>query len=256
MSTRSLKFSLPALARVDWPSYTRLISTAYPPVDIFEDIADPQDWHLLSSAEGKSNPRISASIGKLDQVPVERRVGGPRSSYVMAPFTHISPDRTGRFHDGSYGAFYAAKDFETATCEVLYHTQAFLAATQEEPGWISEKRELVGSICADLHDLRIAPNADLLDPNSYEISQAFATALRKQGSQGVVYPSVRQPGGQCFAAFWPDVMSVPQPKRVFHYHWNGERVDYMRELADGANGAIYEVVLKQHPNESGLNPTQ
>src|SRR3546814_3903266 len=87
------------LSPVDWPSAVRLIESKYPPIDLFEDLAEPEDWELLAAAEAKTNPRIAETIGNLDLVPIERRVAGPGASYVMAPFTHCSPDRPGRFQD-------------------------------------------------------------------------------------------------------------------------------------------------------------
>ncbi|MGI9462626.1 MAG: RES family NAD+ phosphorylase, partial [Aestuariivirgaceae bacterium] len=123
------------VSRVSWPRYHRLINSAYPPIDVFEDIADPADWGLLTSAESKTNPRISETIGNLDLVPPARRVGGEGASYVMAPFVHCSPDRPGRFHDGTFGAFYAGESFETALFETVYHTGRFYQATADAPGW-------------------------------------------------------------------------------------------------------------------------
>ena len=41
-----------------WATSHRIIRTIYPPVDLFEDIADPADWELLTAAEAKTNPRI------------------------------------------------------------------------------------------------------------------------------------------------------------------------------------------------------
>lgn len=96
------------ISRVAWKCAVRIIRSAFPPIDVFEDIADPADWPLLISAEQKTNPRIMATIGNLDLVPVERRVGGNGSSYLMAPFTHVSTDRPSRFTDGSYGVLYVA----------------------------------------------------------------------------------------------------------------------------------------------------
>src|SRR3546814_10144429 len=97
---------------VDWPAAVRLIESKYPPIDLFEDLAEPEDWELLAAAEAKTNPRIAETIGNLDLVPVERRVAGPGARYVMAPFTHCSPDRPGRFHDGHFGAYYAPGDLD------------------------------------------------------------------------------------------------------------------------------------------------
>lgn len=226
-------------ARVAWPDYRRLISTAYPPVDLFEDIADPADWELLAAAEGRSNPRLAETIGALDQVPAGRRVGGPGASYVMAPFTHASPDRPGRFHDGSFGVFYAARSFDTALFEVTHHQGRFYAATGEAPGWIADMRELVGSIDADLADIRGGGFEAVLDPDDYAASQAFATTLRDQGCDGIVYPSVRHAGGECFATFHPDVMSVPVQARHLTSHWNGNRIDMIK--IHGPDGGVWRI---------------
>ena len=95
------------LAEVKWPSAVRIIRSLYPPIDLFEDIADPADWPLIISAERKTNPRLMETIGNLDLVPPGRRAAGPGASYLMAPFTHISADRPSRFSDGSYGVLYA-----------------------------------------------------------------------------------------------------------------------------------------------------
>ena len=35
----------------------------YPPIDVFEDVADPADWELIAAAEAKTNPRVRAPSG-------------------------------------------------------------------------------------------------------------------------------------------------------------------------------------------------
>ncbi len=106
-----------AVAPVVWRGAVRIINSRHPPIDLFEDIADPADWPLLMAAEQKTNPRLAETIGSLDLVPEDRRVGGPGASYLMAPFTHVSPDRPSRFTDGSYGVLYAGDAFEVALLE-------------------------------------------------------------------------------------------------------------------------------------------
>ena len=49
-------------AKVQWHRAARIIRTLYPPVDLFEDIADPADWPLLISAEMKTNPRLKVMV--------------------------------------------------------------------------------------------------------------------------------------------------------------------------------------------------
>lgn len=229
----------PPVSRVEWAGAVRIIRSAFPPIDLFEDIADPADWPLLISAEQKTNPRIMASIGNLDLVPVERRVGGPGASWLMAPFTHISPDRPSRFTDGSYGVFYVGKVFETALFETIHHHARFMARTAESPGWTSQFREIVLSVSADLHDLRGVAGHPALAGDSYAASQALAKTLRSAGSDGVVYPSTRHAGGECAGLFYPDCASDPVQGRHLDYHWDGVRVDLVR---DAGSGAVYRVV--------------
>jgi RES domain len=130
-------------SRIRWTGARRIIASLFPTIDLFEDIADPEDWPLLISAEQKTNPRLMESLGAIDLVPPARRVGGPGASYLMAPFTHISTDRSSRFADGTYGVLYLAKRFETALLETMYHYARFMIRTKEAPGWASQFRELV-----------------------------------------------------------------------------------------------------------------
>jgi len=68
---------LPPQNEVRWNEARRIISSRFPPIDLFEDIADPRDWDLIASAEAKTNPRMAEHVGQLDLVPPERRVSGP-----------------------------------------------------------------------------------------------------------------------------------------------------------------------------------
>jgi hypothetical protein len=229
------------VSRVEWKGAVRIIRSAFPPIDLFEDIADPADWPLLISAEQKTNPRIMTTVGNLDLVPVDRRVGGQGASYLMAPFTHVSMDRPSRFTDGSYGVLYVGNVFETALFETIHHHALFMARTAEAPGWTSQFREIILSVGADLHDLRGAEEVHhpALDPDSYKASQGLAMTLKAGGSDGVIYPSVRQAGGECVGLFYPDCASEPVQGRHLDYHWDGERVDLVR---DAGSGTVFRVV--------------
>jgi hypothetical protein len=131
------------ISKVEWKGAVRIVRSAFPPIDLFEDIADPADWPLLISAEQKTNPRIAVTIGNLDLVPIDRRVGGLGATYLMAPFTHASPDRPSRFSDGSYGVLYVGDRFETALFETIHHHARFMARTKEAAGWTSQFREII-----------------------------------------------------------------------------------------------------------------
>lgn len=217
--------------RVRWPQTHRIIRSIFPPIDLFEDIADPADWEALASAEAKFNPRVRMAVGDLSKVPVARRVSGPGASLVMAPFVHCSPLRPGRFSDGSYGLYYAGDAEEVALAETIHHHARFMAATAEPAGWTSDFRNLIGSIDRDLHD--VSGRADVLDPNDHRPSQTLGAALRAQGSDGVTWPSLRHDGGLCIGLFWPDLVPIPVQGGHYCYHWNGARVDFVKRLDSG-----------------------
>jgi RES domain-containing protein len=224
---------------VAWTAARRIIRSLYPPIDLFEDVADPADWPLLLSAEQKTNPRLMETIGNLDLVPPARRVSGEGASYLMAPFTHVSADRPTRFGNGAFGVLYLAREFETALAETIHHHERFMRRTREPAGWTAQFRELVLDASLAAHDLTdAAACAAALDPADYREAQRLGAVLRAAGADGVLYPSVRRPGGQCLGLFYPDCASPPVQGRHLDYHWNGARVDYYREPGTGAVFAV------------------
>jgi hypothetical protein len=225
-----------AVVRVRWSRAYRIIRSIHPPIDLFEDIADPSDWEALVSAESKTNPRLREHIGRLDLVPPHRRVGGPGASYLMAPFVHVSTDRPGRFTDGSYGVYSCGDSEEVALREVAHHHGRAMADSRQEPGWTSQFRVLVNRLDLDLHDVRADDRCH--DPDDYSVSQELGRRLRAGGANGIVYRSVRCPGGECAAIFWPDLLDVPVQADHFDYHWDGKRVDKVRNCRTSAIFAL------------------
>ena len=217
---------IPHLSRVRWQRTFRLTRSIYPPIDLFEDIADPTDWQSIADAEAKTNPRLRDEVGAIHLVPPERRVSGPGASWTMAPFCHVSRDRPSRFSDGSYGVYYAGDRFEVALAETVFHFERFMAATDEEPS-TADYRELIGRLDAELHDLRGTGAFEAeLDADDYATAQSLAHELRRRhASDGIVYPTVRYPVGEAVAAFWPDVVGIPVQGRHLCYRWDGRRAE-------------------------------
>ena len=233
--------TLPPIAHVKWDKTHRIIRSRFPPIDLFEDIADPADWNAILSAESKTNPRVAESVGMLDLVPEDRRVSGDGASWAMAPFVHVSADRPSRFSDGSYGVYYAGNKTEVALFETIHHHCIFMSATVEPAGWTSDFRELVGAIDKNLHDVTdTAQYADLYDPKIYTAPQLLAAELRDQGSDGLVYQSLRFPDGLAIATFWPDVVGIPIQGQHFSYYWDGNSVTRVKNLNSGDVFAVAE----------------
>jgi len=203
---------------VDWADSRRIVSTLYPPVWLFEDIADPRDWELVANAEAKTNPRVLDQIGAIHMVPIERRVAGVGASYAMAPFCHASPARANRFSDGTFGVWYSGDVFDVALMETAHHFANFMRAT-DEPAGDRQHRELVTRVSGALVAV---DGPDYLAPDNWAASQQLGRQILAENGNGVVYPSVRYPKGRACALFYPDLIVPPVIQaRTLHYHWDG-----------------------------------
>ncbi|MDQ3289335.1 MAG: RES family NAD+ phosphorylase [Pseudomonadota bacterium] len=214
----------PPRSRIEWRPGYRIVSSRFPPIGVFDDIASPADIDALFELEGRTNPRIREQLGQIQLIPAERRVSGPGTTPVMAAFTHLNRDGS-RFSNGSFGVYYAAQDRDTAVAETVFHRARFLAYTRE-PRSILEMRCYLSDIAADLHDVR-GGYAGLHDPDNYAESQRTALELRAAGSNGLVYDSVRRPGGQCVALFYPDLVASTRQSAHLYYHWNGHEMTHV-----------------------------
>ena len=214
------------MRQVSWSETWRIIASRYPPINLFERVStNPAVWDALIELEELTNPRLRDEIGAIHLVSPARRVSGPNASWVMAPFTHINVLGS-RFSDGTYGVYYAAQHLETAIRETVHHFARF-AADLDDPPRREDMRVLLGSVNRALDDISTLSDTSkiaILDKNSYAASRPFGSMRRSGGSDGLIYPSVRHYGGQCIAAFWPDVVSIPIQERHLKYEWDGAKV--------------------------------
>jgi hypothetical protein len=214
---------------VAWkPSY-RLIASRYPAVGLYDAIADPADLEVVFAVEALTNPRLRNELGELQLVPAAERLSGAGSTPIMAAFTHLNPEGS-RFSDGSWGVYYAAQDMDTAVAEVSHHRAVFMARTQE-PAIDIDLRLIVAPLDAKLHDLRglrrSAPQ--LYDPGDYSAGRALGRQLREAGSWGVLYHSVRRPGGLCAGVFRPRALKPAKESLHIALHWDGSRITHWYE---------------------------
>jgi RES domain-containing protein len=210
-------------ARVHWsPSY-RLIAARLPRLDIFESVATPEDLQAVIELEALTNPRIRPALGPIQRIPVADRVAGPGSAFVMAAFAY---PHGARFSDDEHGAYYAARELETAVAEVSFHRARFAAATPTPPMDFDE-RIIEATIEGDFADLRGLPDDSPIydpDPTRYGAGQAEAASLREQGAGGIVYRSVRYAGGECAAVFTPRFIRDAQTTGYVGLRWDGHTI--------------------------------
>lgn len=216
-------------ARIDWRPCYRIVPSRFPPVGLFDAVADPADLEAVFQIEAMTNDRLRDEVGDIALVPREDRVSGPGTTPIMAAFTHLNPEGD-RFTDGSYGVFYASRTLDTAIAETSHHRIRFLQAT-DEPAQELDMRVYAVDIDAELHDIRGMRESHpaYYHPSSYAVSQELAARLRDDGSNGVAYLSVRHEGGECVGIFRPRLLSNCRQERHLCYVWDGQAINMIYE---------------------------
>ena len=213
-----------SVARVEWKPCRRIVPSRFPPIQLFERVTDPADLEAIFELESLTNPRLRDEVGDIRLVPESDRVTGPGTSVIMAAFTHLNPQGS-RFSDGTWGVFYAANDLDTAIAETKHHRERFMRAT-EQPRMELDMRVYLVDLAGNLHDLRGRKRTHPLvyHDDSYAVGQNLARRLRDDGSNGIVYDSVRRAGGECAAVFIPRLLSNCRQERHLCYVWDGTRI--------------------------------
>jgi RES domain-containing protein len=170
---------------------------------------DPAVLAELAELDGATNARLLGEEGLLPGISVYELVYGiPYAPIVNAAFTHAAP-YGGRFNSADRGAWYAALERETAAAEVAFHRLQHL----EEIDWPEEEMatfdDYLADFAAEFHDLtgrkpafkRYLASGPI--PECYREPQLLAANLLALRSNGILYPSVRQPRGTCLVCFRP-----------------------------------------------------
>ena len=213
---------MPATSAVDQRDAHRLIPSQFADggASVLARLTDdPEMLDAIFEVDNATNDRLVAESQLSPGIDARELVFGiPSYRIINATFCHPAPGGS-RFNSPDRGAWYAGFELETAQAEVAYHKQLWLRETAWDQEEISDYLEYLADFHAEFHDLRehdIRENdlrnndlrgsteyAEALAPDSYVGSQALAAELLQRGSAGIVYPSVRRPGGTCIACFRP-----------------------------------------------------
>lgn len=208
----------------------RLISQTHHKPPVLRGLVDSdQEAAILAEIEAETSARLIAeregSPG-LDrrELAFARRTRDLAlygQSHINAAFTYTRPTGN-RFNTGARGAWYCAWSMLTSVQEVGFHRTrelGYIGRFEGEARYV----ELLADFIGDFPDLCGTPHPALNpDPASgYPAGQALAADLRAQGHRGLIYPSVRHPGGRCFVAFDPGIIQNVRPGAVWTLVWNG-----------------------------------
>lgn len=204
---------LPELSSEDVVSY-RVINAKYPPIHIFDDVADPQEFEALYHIQALTNPRLKAEVGNLALLPLEDiPFGIAGCSYATAPFAHVNPDGS-RFSDGSYGLLYSADSQKTALTEVKHHQTLYWSNVPELhfDRFIFRVLTVTFDIVQGIDLCRLAEDDPIYDSECYVASRQLGQYIKEQSSIDTLrYRSVRDNQGVCYAVLSPrHIQSVIQ----------------------------------------------
>lgn len=215
---------------VAWKPCWRIISARYAEEKIFDRVTVPEDRKDVEQIEQLTNNRLRQERGEINIVPPAECVSGPGSAYIMAAFTYLNP-KGSRFSDGSFGVYYTARTLETAITETIFHQENFMRSTKE--GSIRlEMAALTANLSGELHDIRgmVKQFPKVYSRTGYSAGQELGIKLRKSGSNGITYDSVRRQDGECAAIFRPQNLSHCRQDRHLIYEWDGKRISKVFEL--------------------------
>jgi RES domain-containing protein len=176
----------------------------------------------LAEIEGGTSARLTAQAARSSLFPS----GRPHANFVNAAFAYWRPREPNRFNDATFGAWYAAFETDTAIAEVTYHIGRELEHVQDWHAAV-EWAEMWASFAGQFIDLRqVEPRSDCLHPDieiGYPAGNVLARETRDAGHNGIVYPSVRRPGGTCLVALWPHAVQSVTQGAVIRATWSGSR---------------------------------
>lgn len=219
--------SLPTTTLVRRFDTHRLIPSKYSDgsASVLTRIAD-NDQHLqdIFDLDHATNERLLAENSLLAGIGIRELVFAvPYYRIVNAAFCHAHPLGS-RFNGPERGAWYAAFEVGTAQAEVTYHKSLELA----EVGWWDEEvtyDDYLADFSAEFHDIRNDGQfEDCMARDSYVAGQTLAERLLAANALGIVYPSVRQPGGTCLACFRPALVMNVRKDVTYRFRWEGQPV--------------------------------
>lgn len=151
---------------------------------------------MLAASEAGKNANINRELVS----------GVPESSIINAAFVYTNSNGN-RFNDARRGAWYAGIELKTSQSEVGFHKLRLFADTGYDGAARFQYRNFLADFAGEYHHLSSREQARCLKPGPvpecYSPGQSLASQLLYAGSNGIVYPSVRKPGGTCIACFRP-----------------------------------------------------
>lgn len=209
-----------------FPRTVRLVTTARLRDAVLRPLVDDEDeLTLLGEIEGATSTRVMAETRGISGLAANELVYDvPHARFINASFAYAKPQQPNRFNGPDRGAWYAALAVETCLREVGFHLTNVLADAGSFSA-VVEYAEMFCSLAGEFLDLRQRPEHPALEADTaaaYPIGNRLAEGARAEGLNGIIYPSVRHPGGTCIAALRPAAVQSVRQGAVYRMHWQGQ----------------------------------
>lgn len=217
-------FALPTI-REALPRTIRLVSSARLRAAVLASLADDAGaLDLLAEIEGATSGRLVAEERGTAALAASELVHGlAHAKFINASFAYAKPREIMRFNPSGRGAWYAALAVETCIAEVGFHLTRALADANDFNA-VVEYGEMIASMAGMFVDLRSVPDHVCLHPDpaiGYPAGNQLAAHARAADHNGIIYPSVRHPGGICIAALRPNVVQSVVQGPMHRLAWTG-----------------------------------
>lgn len=204
----------------------RLVSSARLRPSVLEDLVPPEMLDALAEIEGATSGRLNGQWRGTVGIDANEFVYDvPHANFINASFSYSKPRSPNRFNGEDRGAWYAALDVSTCIAEVKFHIAEELSNIGEFRTTV-EYAEMYASFAGDFLDLHPTEHThDCLHPDptiGYPAGNAVAEAARSAGISLLIYPSVRQSGGTCFAALSPHAVQSVAQGDLWRMEWSGQ----------------------------------
>lgn len=209
----------------------RLINSKFPPISLFDDVADAEEFEFLYDLQARTNPRLLNEVGDINLVSKEEiPFGIVGCSYATASFTHVNSNGS-RFSDGSFGALYMADKVETAIAETRHHQSIVFSNIEGLAYDTITMRGLSCIFSGELIDITHGYDESLYHPTDYSSAQKLGIELKKRGSEGLQYKSVRKEGAVCWVLLTPKKVIKIEQTAHYEFIWDGEKIAKVEQIA-------------------------
>jgi hypothetical protein len=202
---------------VDAVFYT-LIPSRFPPVKLFERIANDDEGAAIARIETLTNPRLRERrrVLQTDQVDVT----SPKyQNWNHAPFTYRNPEGS-RYFGPEPAVLELSDDLQTALAISVRKRETFLSRTSEARTNLDMRvltRQVTGRfgdlrhLCTDLdHEKRIIAGRRVLE--------------LEPPVDGLLYRTSERPSATCIAILDPKSLGRAVQGDHFRFVWDGERI--------------------------------